>query len=113
MGEQEKVLCKYKTILPEIFDSVAMAIGKHVLLVVLERSMWKTKIKYPEAGKVKFSENGIDITALDDVGDVKASLIVNEFILSIIDTLGRLVGLQVAQKLTEKLTNETGCEGDK
>lgn len=112
MEIQEKVLGK-RTLLPEIFDSIAMAIGWHVLLIVLERSLWKAKIKYPEAGKIKFSETGIDITGLDDVDDEKAGLIVNEFILSIIDTLGRLVGLQVAQKLTEKLISDTNGEGGK
>jgi hypothetical protein len=47
------------------------------------------------------------------LGDVDDQQIVNEYILSIVDTLGRLVGLQVSRKLTEKLTNETSSEGGK
>ncbi len=96
-----------KELMREIFHSVSEAIGVHVMLIVLERSLWKTKIKYPEAEKISFSEDGIVFDELDKFDPDKAEQITKEFILSIIETLGRLVGMQVAEKLTEKLKNNT------
>lgn len=101
----------YKKMLPEIFNSVGAAIGIHVMLIVLERSLWKTKNKYPEAAKISFSEDGISIDGLDELAEEKATLIVHEFMLAIIETLGRLIGIQVAEKLTTKLTPESSIKG--
>ena len=101
----------YQKMLPEIFNSVCAAIGTHVMLIVLERSLWKTKIKYPEAAKIRFSEEGIFLDELETLESDKAEIIVNDFVLSIIDTLGRLIGIQVAEKLTEKLLAEPVKKG--
>lgn len=101
----------YKQKIPEIFSSVSSAIGIHVMLIVLERSVWKTRIKYPDAEKIQFSEEGIILDGLDGLNQDKAEQIVSEFMMSIIDTLSRLVGIQVAQKLTEKLAGEKNVEG--
>ena len=106
-------LGSYKNILPEIFHSVCAAIGIHVMLIVLERSLWKTKLKYPEAERIHFSEEGIILDELETLETDKAELIVHEFILSITETLGRLIGIQVAEKLTEKLAADTEDKGGK
>jgi hypothetical protein len=97
--------------MPEIFKSVTAAIGTHVMLIVMERSLWKTKMKFPEAERISFSEEGVNLSGLDDLDEAKAARIINEFILSIIETLSRLVGIQVAQKLTEDLSNDTNIRG--
>ena len=109
MSEQE--LNTYKNMLSEIFDSVSASIGIHVMLIVLERSLWKTKYKYPEAAKISFSEDGIDLNGLDSLEPAQATLIVNEFVMAISGTLGRLIGMQVAEKLTKKLINEPESAG--
>lgn len=96
----------YKAIMPEIFSSVSTAIETHVMLIVMERSLWKTKIKFPDAERIKYSEEGIFLGELDALEENKAEQIINEFVLSIIETLSRLVGIQVAQRLTEKLISE-------
>ncbi len=107
------VLDTYKKLLPEIFGSMSAAIGMQVILIVLEHAKWKTGIKYHDADKIIFSEDGICIDQLYSLDRGCAELIVREFILSINDTLSRLVGIQVAEKLTEKLLIESINGGDK
>lgn len=104
-------LMAYKKMLPEIFHSVTLAIGSQVMLIVLERSLWKTKIKYPEAENIYFTEEGIFLDKLDSLEPEYAEKIVREFVLSIVETLGKLIGLQVAEKLTEKLSEELTEKG--
>ncbi len=111
MGNDEKRT--YKEKMPEIFSAASSAIGIHVMLIVLERSIWKTKIKYPDAEKIRFSEDGINLDGLDDLTSEKAEQIANEFVVSIIDTLSRLVGIQVAQKLTDNLDGIKTPKADK
>jgi len=101
----------FDKILPEIFNSVSAAIGIHVMLIVLERSLWKTRIKYPEAARIRFSEEGIFLDKLNTLEPEKVTLIVNDFILSVINTLGRLIGIQLTEKLPEQLLNETDRKG--
>lgn len=109
----KEVLDTYKKLLPEIFGSMSAAIGMQVILIVLEHAKWKTGIKYHDADKIIFSEDGICIDQLYSLDRGCAELIVREFILSINDTLSRLVGIQVAEKLTEKLLIESINGGDK
>lgn len=89
----------YQNMLDEVFLSVGQAIGIHVLLLVLERSLWKIKDKYEDAGRITFSEDGIFLAGLKELDEQTAGEIANEFILSIIATLGRLVGMQLVDKL--------------
>jgi hypothetical protein len=96
---------KCEKMMPGIFGAISSAVGTHVMLLVLERSLWKTKISYPEADRISFSEDGINLDGLTGLDAAKIDQLLNEFVLSIIETLSRLVGIQIAQKLTEGLTN--------
>ncbi len=55
--------------------------------------------------RISFSEDGINLDGLTGLDAAKIDQILNDFVLSIIETLSRLVGIQIAQKLTEGLTN--------
>lgn len=87
----------------ETFHTVGQAIGIHVMLLVVEHALWKTKHKYQEASLINFSEDGIVLQGLSELEPERARAIAQEFILSIIATLGRLVGQQLAHQLTEQL----------
>jgi hypothetical protein len=100
--ELRQEMVNYQALLSEIFDSVAPSVGIQVLLLILERALWKTKIKYPDADKIKFNELGISTKDLSVLEAEKTANIINEFIFSIIETLNRLVGIQVAQKIARK-----------
>jgi hypothetical protein len=96
-------LNSYKVMCTEMFMSVGQAIGIHVLLLVIEHSLWQTKQKYEEAALIRFSEEGISLDALDTIDSEKANLVAHDFMMAIVATLGRLVGKQLAQQLTEQL----------
>lgn len=93
----------YKKMIPEVFQSISQAIGIHVMLLVLEHAIWQTKFKYEEAGLIKFSEDGVSLDGLDTLEPEKAQMIAYEFIMAVIGTLGRLIGMQLANQLTERL----------
>jgi len=86
----------------EMFKSVAPMIGIHVMLLVLEYSLWKTQDLYDEVKLITFSEKGVSLDNLKELDEEKARLVAHEFMISIITTLGRLVGIQLASKLTEQ-----------
>lgn len=100
----------YKKMIPEIFESVSQAIGVHVMLLVLERALWQTKLKYEEADLIQFSEDSISLEGLDDLEQEKAQAITYEFIMAVIATMGRLVGIQLAHQLTSQLQIDTKGE---
>lgn len=103
-------LTNYKNMINETFDSVGQAIGIHVMLLVIEHALWNTKHKYEEADVIAFSEEGVNLDGLNDLEPEKARLIAHFFMMSIIATLGRLVGIQLARQLTEQLQREDGEE---
>lgn len=96
----------YKDISNEIYQNVGQAIGIHVFLLVIERSIWKTKEKYEEADLIQYSESGISLDKLDEIDPERAEQVSREFVLAVIATLGRLVGKQLASQLTEQINNE-------
>lgn len=96
-------LSTYEKMIPEMFQSVSQAIGVHVVLLVLEHALWKTKYKYEEASLIHFSEEGISLDELKTVEPERSQAIMFEFVMAIIATLGHLVGAQLAHQLTEQL----------
>lgn len=104
-------LHSYKNMIGEMFDSVGKAIGIHVLLLVIEHAHWKTKQNYEEAELIHFSEKGVVLDGLDELEPARAKLVAHEFVMSVVATLSRLVGKQLAGQLTDQLKNnslETG-----
>lgn len=93
----------YKKIVSDMFHSVGQAIGIHVMLLVVEHALWKTKSKYEEASLIQFSEEGIILEDLDKLDPERARIVLHEFLMSLISTLGKLVGIQLARQLTEQL----------
>lgn len=93
----------YQKMLKEMFEAVSQAIGVHVMLLVIEQALWKTKFEYQEAELIKFSEDGISLDGLDGIDKERADLVFHEFVMAIVSTLSRLVGIQLANQLTYHL----------
>lgn len=103
-------LSTYKTMINETFCSVSGAIGIHVMLIVVEHALWSTKHKYEEADCIQLSEQGINFDALDELEEGIALAIAHELAITIIGTLGRLVGKQLARQLINDLHLKNGEE---
>lgn len=93
----------YKAMINEMHDTVGRIIGIHVLLLVVEHACWKTGQKYGEAAMISFSEAGISLERLEKLEPERAGLIAHDFFMAIVETLGRLVGSQMARQLMEQL----------
>jgi len=98
---------KYKAIINDTFNSLSQSIGMHVMLIVVEHALWSTRLKYDEAGLIDFSEQGINLSGLEELDETEALLIVHDLVLSMIDTLGRLVGKQIANQLLQELKSDS------
>jgi len=101
----------YNTMLNDVFDSVKQPIGIHVMLLVAERALWQTRNKYEEASMITFFEDGICLDGLSKIDPERAKLISYSYVISIIATLGPLVGKQLAHQLTEQLEDIYHQEG--
>lgn len=99
-------LNSYKNMVGEMFDTVAQAIGVHVMLLVIEHAHWKAKQKYEEAELIHYSEDSVNLDRLDELEPARAKMVAHEFVMCIIATLGRLVGKQLASQLTEQLQDD-------
>jgi hypothetical protein len=93
----------YDEMVKEIVTSVGQAVGTHVLLLVIERSLWLTKHKYEEASRITYSEEGVSLQPLEEVEPERARLIAHTLVVTIVATLGRLIGKQLAQRMLEQL----------
>lgn len=93
----------YEETIGTIYRAVGGAIGVHVMMMVVERSIWLMRSSHPEVALVTFDEEGISLRALSEAHPDEAGRVASSLILGIVATLGRLVGKQVAQQLTEQL----------
>lgn len=100
----EIILHFHQKTIDDLFISVGQAVGIHVFIIVLERALWKTRLKYEEAALIEISEDGVLIKEeLFEIDHEHATLVVHEFLINIINTLGHLVGKQLAKQLTDQL----------
>ena len=94
----------HKGIIDNLFKSIGQAVGVHVFVVILERALWQTQLKYEEAAMIKISEHGVSIQEEMFVIDQdRADLLSHEFLINIINTMGNLVGKELVIKLTDEL----------
>jgi len=93
----------HKKTIDDFFISVGQVVGMHVFVIVLEHALWKTQLKYEEAAMIKISEDGVSVQELLEIEQDRAVLVTHEFLINIINTLGHLVGKQLAKQLTEEL----------
>jgi len=98
----------YQKLVSEMFESMSQAIGIHVMVLVLEQALWKTKYNHQDAGKINFSEEGVSLDGLQSIDSEQAVIIAHEFTMGIVATLGRLIGVQLANQLTEELKSNIG-----
>lgn len=90
----------------DIFEKVGQAVGVHVILLVVEHSLWKTRHKFADADLISFSEEGVNLEGLMQLDSDKAQVVTQEFITMFVATLGRLVGKQLAQQLIPQLNDD-------
>lgn len=95
----------HKKMIDDLFVSVGQVVGIHVFVIVLERALWKTKLKYEEVAMIEISEDGVLLQELFKIEPDRAVLVAHEFLINIVNTLGHLVGKQLAKQLTEELDN--------
>lgn len=93
----------HKETIDDLFISVGQVVGIHVFVIVLERALWKTQLKYEEATLIEISEDGVSLQELLKIEPDRAVLVAHEFLINIVNTLGHLVGKQLAKQLTEEL----------
>ena len=93
----------YKKTIDDLFISVGQVVGIYVFVIVLERALWKTQLKYEEAAMIKISEDGVSVQELFEIEQDRAVLVADEFLINTVNTLGHLVGKQLAKQLTEEL----------
>lgn len=93
----------HKETIDDLFISVGQVVGLHVFVIVLERAQWKTQLMYEEAAMIEISEEGVSVQELFTIEPDRAVLVAHEFLINIVNTLGHLVGKQLAKQLTEEL----------
>jgi hypothetical protein len=89
----------------DLFESVGQTIGIRVFVIIFERALWKTELKYDEANLIRVSEDGVDVQELSKIEPDRAILVLTEFLNNIIDTLVQLVGKEVVKQLTQVRAN--------
>lgn len=96
-------LSKNKTMVSRAFARLSEAVGVHVMVLVGEYALWRAKHKFGDAALVTVSEEGFALDGLDSLPMERAQEIMDELLLAIVDTLGRLVGVQMAKELADQL----------
>jgi hypothetical protein len=100
----ESGMKKYQRIGEELFQSVGQSLGIHVLLLIIEHALWQTKQKNGDAILITYTEAGISFDELaKNLDPVRAEQAAHELITAIVSALGKLVGIQIVNQLTEQL----------
>jgi len=94
-----------KKMIDDLFESVGQTVGIQVFVIIFERALWKTELKYDEANLIQISEDGVEVQELSKIEPDRAILVLTEFLNNIVNTLVQLVGKEVVKQLTEELGN--------
>ncbi|MFZ3130757.1 MAG: hypothetical protein WA125_06540 [Desulfosporosinus sp.] len=94
-----------KKMIDDLFESVGQTIGIQVFVIIFERALWKTELKYDEANLIQISEDGVEVQELSKIEPERAILVLTEFLNNIVNTLVQLVGKEVVKQLTQELGN--------
>ena len=94
-----------KKMIDDLFVSVGQTVGIQVFVIIFERALWKTELKYDEADLIQISEDGVELQELSKIEPDRAVLVLTEFLNNIVNTLVQLIGKQVVKQLTEELGN--------
>jgi hypothetical protein len=92
-----------KKMIDDLFVSVGQTVGIQVFVIIFERALWKTELKYDEAALIKVSDDGVELQELSKIEPDRAVLVLTEFLNNIVNTLVQLIGKQVVKQLTEEL----------
>lgn len=90
-------------------ESMTKSLGIHVVIIIIEHALWKTRHKYEEAHLIRLSEENVYFDQLDKVSPEIARSVIQEFLFCIIDSLGNLVGEQMASSLASGLNWGGNC----
>ena len=93
-------LTLYQELLNEVWRRMVGLVGIHTVVVLVQRAVWLTREKYAQAEGIYCDEQGIILKNLANLEPLKFKLIVEEFIGSLVNILTRLVGEDIADKLT-------------
>lgn len=89
----------------DLFESIGQTVGIQVFVIIFERALWKTELKYEEADLIRVSEDGVELQELFKIEPDRAVLVLTELLTNVATTLVQLIGKQMVKQLTEGLGN--------
>jgi len=97
----------YNDLAEQIWNKIVPLLGVHTVMVLVQRALWMTKQKYFDAGAIKVDESGIFFNDLAGMDAEDLKKILEDFFSSLVCILARLVGEEIANKITRKIDFET------
>ena len=98
-----EIIDLYNDLAAQIWNKMVTLVGMHAVLVLAQRALWLTKQKYDDAGAIKISEDGIFFDELEEMEAQQLKAIMEEFFGSLAGTLTRLIGKDIAKKITREI----------
>lgn len=96
-------LAVYNDLANQAWRRMVDLVGVHTVNILIERAAWLSREKYNEASLIEYSEAGISFSRMDPIEPSQAKAVVEEFFISLIDILTRLVGKEITRKLAEEI----------
>lgn len=109
----EDLLTLYDDLAGKAWQRMADIIGVHAVMILTQRAVWMTRQKYAEAELITISDAGISFSGLKNMDPAVVKVLAEEFIVSLISILIRLLGTDIAARLAQELQDLSGLEGDR
>ncbi len=93
----------YNDLAEQIWNKIVPLLGVHTVMVLVQRALWMSKQKYFDAGAIKVDESGIFFNDLSGMETEDLKNILEDFFSSLVCILARLVGEEIATKITRKI----------
>ena len=79
-------------------------VGKPTVNVILQRAIWDAGKKISEVSLLEIRDGFLDTSNLKKIGDIEKEVeIINLVLSNIVEVLARIIGKDLARKITEEL----------
>ncbi len=106
-------LAVYDQLARKSWDRMVAMVGVHTVMILAQRAVWLTRQNYEEADAIRLDEDGLSLLDLAHVCDEdRAGLVAGEFFTCLFGILSRLVGQEMARKMSGDLDLSLQGGGD-
>jgi hypothetical protein len=100
---EKHLVALYDDLAAKAWQRMADMIGVHAVTVLVQRAAWMTRQTHAEAQLIAISDGGVSFDGLSSADPAVVKAVAEEFIVSLVSILTRLLGTDMASRLAREI----------